>query len=137
MRQVTIDGHEFVIGKLDPRRAFHVVRRLAPLVGSLRDFVPYVIGDETFDQNNLEQVTSLAEPVAKALADIPEADADYIINTCLSVVQVRLDSGVVSPIMAGPHMMYDWITMPMMVRLVIQVVMENLTGFLPAGAIAS
>jgi hypothetical protein len=139
LRQVSIDGREFVIGKLDPRRAFHVVRRLAPLVGSLRDFVPYMTGDEQFDPNDLDQITSLAEPLARALAEIPESDANYVIDTCLSVVHVKLieQGGVLSPIMSGSHMMYDWITMPMMIRLVIQSVMENLQGFIPAGARAS
>ena len=139
MREVPIGEHVFVIGRLDPRRAFHVVRRLAPLVGSLKDFIPYVIGDREFDANDLETITLLAEPVAKALAEIPEDDANYIIDTCLSVVRLKLpeQGNVETPIMAGPHMMYEWITMPMMIRLVSNCVIENLQGFLPAGARAS
>lgn len=139
MREVEIDGHQFVVGRLEPRRAFHVVRRLAPLVGSFRDFIPFATGERQFDPNDLDTITELAEPIAKALAEIPEADANYIIDTCLSVVRVRMPemSGVETPIMAGGHLMYEWITMPMMVRLVIQSVIENLQGFIPAGARAS
>jgi hypothetical protein len=139
LREYPTDGRQFIIGNLDPLRAFHVVRKLAPLVGSLKDFVPYMTGMAAFDPNDLETVAMLAEPVAKALAEMPEADANYVIFTSLSVVQVRLpeQGNALAPITLGTNFMFDWITMPMMVRLVIQAVLENGGGFMSAGALAS
>jgi hypothetical protein len=139
VREVIIDDHVFVINRLDPKRAFHVMRRLAPLVGALREFIPFMLGDASFDPNDLDTVTRLAEPVARGISEMPEADADYVIDTCLSVIQVRLpeNQNILTPVQSGTHLMYDWITMPMMVRLVVQSVIENLQGFSPAGARAS
>jgi hypothetical protein len=139
LREYSSDGRQFVIGNLDPLRAFHVVRKIAPLVGSLKDFIPYITGMEVFDPNDLETMTVLAEPIAKALAEMPEADANYVIFTSLSVVQVRLpeQGNALAPITVGTSFMFDWITMPLMVRLVIQGVLENGGGFIPAGALAS
>jgi hypothetical protein len=139
LREYSSDGRQFVIGNLDPLRAFHVVRKIAPLVGSLREFIPYITGMSVFDPNDLETMTTLAEPIAKALAEMPEADANYVIFTSLSVVHVRLpeQGNALAPLTAGTSFMFDWITMPMMVRLVIQAVLENGGGFIPAGALAS
>ena len=139
MREYQSDGHSFVIGDLDPIRAFHVVRKLGPLVGSLRDFVPFITGAAIFDQNDLEMVATLAEPVAKALAEMPEADANYVIFTSLSVVHVRIpeQGNALAPVVMGTAFMYDWIKMPLMIRLVVQTVLENAGDFIPAGALAS
>jgi hypothetical protein len=139
LREYPSDGRQFVIGTLDPLRAFHIVRKIAPLVGSLKDFIPFITGAVIFDENDLEMVAQLVEPVAKALAEMPEADANYVIFTSLSVVQVRLpeQGNALAPITLGTSFMFDWITMPLMVRLVIQAVLENAGGFIPAGALAS
>lgn len=140
MREVIIGEHQFVIGNLEPKRAFHVMRRLAPLVGSLRDFLPYATGEKVFDGANLDDVAMLVEPIAMGLASMPEADANYVIDACLSVVQLRHPGGVMTPVQAGGgggHLMYDWISMPMMMRLVYETVIANLAGFTTAGASAS
>jgi tail assembly chaperone len=139
LREVTLEGRQFVVGNLDPLRAFHVVRKLAPLVGTLREFIPYIVGVEALDQNDLDTMARLAEPIARALAEMPEEDANYVIFTTLSAIQVKLpeQGNVLAPLTAGTAFMFDWITMPLMIRLVIQGVLENTRDFMPAGALAS
>lgn len=139
MREVTISERQFVINNLDPKRAFHVVRRIAPLVGALPFFAPYLLGERRLDPNDLEEIAVVMAPLAKNLAEMPEEDANYVIDVCLSVVQLRMPDGRgLAPIQApGGYLMYDWINMPMMVRLVFETITENLTGFMPAGAPAS
>lgn len=138
MREITVDDHTFMIGNLDPKRAFHVVRHLAPLVGSLGEVLPYALGAKTFDPNDLDAMAQVIEPIAKGLSEMPESDVNYVIDTCLAVVQYRLPDGRgYTPIQMGEHLMYDWINMPLMVRLVFETVRENLSGFTFAGAPAS
>ena len=127
--------HTFRASKLAPKPAWHVVRRLAPLIGSFKDLLPSLSGASLSD---VDAIVAIAAPLSEALAQMPDADADYVIDTCLAAVRLKVDNDRGwAPIMAGGGLMYDWITMPIMIQIVWRVLSHNLADFFPGKASAS
>lgn len=138
IREVAIGENVFVIGQLPPKTAFHIARRLAPFIGALRKLLPYALSERRFDAEQLEDIVDIVEPVAGILAEMRDEEANYILDHCLGVVQVRLPEGRgLAPLMVGGTLMYENLSMPTMVRLTWEVIQANLAGFMPAGASAS
>lgn len=123
MSTVDIDGRTFVVGKLNARQQFHVARRLAPVIAA-------VIGGDGLSQDSI--MNSMAT-VATSIADLKDVDADYIMDTCLGVVKFRDDeAGKDFPIMVGKSFRYDWVDLPLMMKLAAEVIKDNLAGFMSA-----
>lgn len=76
MTEVEIAGHAYRIGTMDAMTQFHIARRLAPAVITLGD---------AFSGNPL--------PLADALAQMTDANSEYIINACLAVVERKSGGG--------------------------------------------
>lgn len=137
--EVTIAGNTYRIGKLDALRQFHVVRRLAPIfaalgltVEKLRETVPKPDSDAGAGGVLME----LAGPVVDILAKMSDEDTEYILRTCLSVVR-RQEGERWAPVQTGVTLQYQDITMETMVRLAVEVIKENLSGFFKQPAAAS
>lgn len=135
-----IDGKTFrVVGLMEPKKAWNVARRLMPLGGALKELLPLALqfrGGE-INSDNVAAALSLLEPITQYLSRMPDADSDFVIDACLDVVQFKTgqDRGWVR-IATGGQLMFEWITMPMMIRMTVEVVRENLTTFFPGLASA-
>ena len=119
MSEAEINGKEFILGKMTPRIQFHVARRLAPIFAAMAKS-----GSLSLDNLNFDAL-------AEAIATLKDEDADYILDSCLAVVKHRDETGKVYPIAIGKAFRYDWIDMPMMLRLAFEVIQENMSGFMP------
>jgi hypothetical protein len=137
-----IGGHTFKAEGLAPKKAWHVTRRLAPVFGGLKEALPTMLvmlrspAEGSSDEAVFENAATVFEPIAQALARMPEDDSDYIMDACLRAVSVKMDGdrGWARVQAPGGALMFDWITMQMMIQIVWHVLRANLTGFFPAGA---
>lgn len=98
---------EFQIGdftyrayNMSARVQFHVARRIGPLLVQLLPVAPQLtaptpIGADGKPATNdkLLFVATLIEPLSEALAKLSDADCDYVLDECLSVVQRRQEQG--------------------------------------------
>ncbi|MDR6182043.1 phage tail assembly chaperone [Asaia bogorensis] len=126
MADIEIGEKAFITGRLSARQQFHVARRLAPLFAAM-------VGNG--GKSDLAGIASSGDvdlsKVASSIANLSDADCDYVLDTCLSVVKYR-DSGTVCNVaLPGGQLRYDWIDMQMMLRLAGAVVQDNLAGFMP------
>jgi hypothetical protein len=123
--EIEFDGKTYRIGKIDARAQFHIIRRLAPILG---DLVPAVKTNGGGDA--LQAITG-------ALAKLSDADADYCIFGLLKAVSRKQPNDIGwGAVTTGESLMYDDMTMPMMLQLSWQVLKFNMSGFfagLPAG----
>ena len=117
MSEAEINGKEFILGKMTPRIQFHVARRLAPIFAAMAKS-----GSLSLDNLNFDAL-------AEAIATLSDEDADYILDSCLAVVKHRDSDGKIFTIMIGSNLRYNWIDMPMMLRLAFDVIQENMSGF--------
>lgn len=121
-RTVEISGVTYMIGKLPARKQFHLSRKLVPLVATFA----------SLPKNKEELIAALAGPLSQALADMSMADADFIIDSCLSVVQRKEAVGghvAWAPVFTAGVLAYDDMEMVTMLRLTGDVIMDNLGSF--------
>ncbi len=127
MTEVTVDGHTYRVGKLDAKTQFHVARRLGPAVLAVGAPLLGMLGAERKAETS--DLLALAGPVAQAMALMSDADANYVIDRCMSVV-ARQQEDRWAPVATatGVFMFQDmeWVTL---VRLTVEVLRENLGNF--------
>lgn len=119
---ITIDQHEYHIGRMNALTQFHVLRRIAPVLAPL---------GATFMNRKkltLDDMMEVLGPVTEVFAKIPEEDANYVIFASLATVK-RIVDGRQAPVTAGEQLMFEDIDAITMLRLTWEVVETNLQGF--------
>lgn len=153
MSQTTINDHLYEVGALNARQQFHLSRKLAPIIpkivpvftrlapilvrlDNIAKGEPEHLSAEEVDKRNQEFMDLIAScsPIADALSAMSDADADYVIDLCLSKVQIqqRLPTGTIwADVMPKPGVLaFDSVDMSVMLRLVITSVSVNLGPFI-------
>lgn len=123
MSTIKLNGQTYRVGKLNPMLQFHVSRRLAPAIAA--------VGLSIAQLQDLKNAPlgELLGPIADVAASMPEADADYIIFNCLAVCEREQGQRYAKILASGNRLLFEDIDMPTMLRLVAEVVKENLGGF--------
>lgn len=104
-----VGGHAYRAARLDAFQQIHVARRLAPVLGSvaagLAPIVRELIGalGQAGDNRSgvvigllasrAEQILACLPTLGDALGRINDEDAEYILKTCLGVVQRKVEGG--------------------------------------------
>jgi hypothetical protein len=116
-----LEGRTYRANKIDARTQFHIVRRLAPVLGEI---APALQGKGGLDA---------LPPLANAVAKLTDSDADYVIFGLLKAVVRKQDQGLGwGPVATGEQLMSDDITMPLMLKLAWQSFSFNMSGFFAA-----
>lgn len=137
-REIQLGGNAYSIGRLTAKQQFHVSRRIAPIIPPL---IPVfmklakttggaagAIGALTGDLDGFGQAL---QPFADALAAMNDADADYVMDNCLTAVQRQQPTGwarVMSP--EQKTLMFQDMDMAVILPLVVQVIVANLGPFI-------
>ena len=137
MENIELNGHEYVIGRLNALDQLHVSRKISPLVPTLMPIISEIAkGDlektikaiEDGDNEELTGLEPLAEaltPLMEAFSNLPEKDVNYVIHKCLSVV--KRDGAVVC---RGESIMFDDLDMEHILPLALAVIRINLGNFI-------
>ena len=139
MNTTEIDGVTYRIGKLNAIQQFHIARRMAPVLAVLGESVGALVsllpkpGQQVGDTELPDGVIPALASAAEVMAQMSDADSEYVIYTCLGVV-ARKQGEVYAPIL-GPQrqFMFSDIEMPAMLQLTFAVVKDNLGSFFPKG----
>lgn len=115
------DHNKFTItGKLDAFTQLHVARKLSPGFPTL---------DMLVDPDNQEKDLSVL--TVMLLGQISDADSDYVVKKCLSVVARRQADNTLARLTSqGGELLFDDTTMAELMQLTAAVVEENLGDFL-------
>lgn len=125
-----LGGKNYVIGKMDAKKQYHVMRRILPAAMALPELL--VALDRFKDKPDAGALVGSALPFAQAIAAMSDDDSDFVINNCLKVVK-REEGGRQAAILApNGSLMYSDIDLAGMVALTIETLKENLGGFFPA-----
>jgi hypothetical protein len=117
-----LEGQTYRVNKIDARSQFHIVRRLAPVIGEL---APALQGGK----GGLDALP----PLANAIAKLSDADADYCLFGLLKALSRKQPQGTGwGPVTTGELLMYDDITMPTMLQLAWRAMSHNMQGFFAA-----
>lgn len=141
--EFTHNGHTYRAGRLNAKQQLHVLRRLAPLFSGLmesgalarakgvkkpEDIMAGLTGDD---------VSGIFKALGDAVATLPDADVDYVLDTCLAGVERQQAGGGWAKVMSAGQLMFQDLDMAGMLQITWQVIQHNLTGFfgmLPQGS---
>ncbi|WP_144658074.1 phage tail assembly chaperone [Achromobacter dolens] len=130
-QELDLNGHRYSIGKLSAKQQFHVSRRIAPIVPTLIPvFVRLAAGGRgiTEDPGGLADVL---QPLADGLAAMKDEDADYVLDTCMQVVQRRQEHGWTAIWSASQRVpMFQDIDLAVMLPLAVRVIVASLGPFI-------
>lgn len=135
-----IGPHAYRIGRLTPKEQLHVVRRLGPFANEIAAAINAMAGDVAPNATDGDIMLKLMIPVTRSIAAMPQADVDYIIDTCLGAVdrditpegmQEKRWAPVQTRDAGKPVLMYQDLDLAAMLRLTVAVIRENLASFFP------
>lgn len=133
--QQEVYGHLYRIGKMDAIRQFHVTRKLAAVSAGLGEGIARLQagGGAKALLSEGAGAMRVITPLMEAVGRMSNEDAEYVIGTCLGVVQRNQGVGGApawSPVQASPGiLMFPDIQMSCMIALVWRVMEFNLGGF--------
>lgn len=129
MAEFTSGKLTFRTGRLDARKQFHIARRFAGLLGELDNLAALNAAMTTRDEASL---LAVAGCIGRAVAVLPDADADYVLDACLDAAEVRQDGGAGwAKLRSNGTTMYD-LDMVQMLTVAGRVIQENMAGFMGA-----
>ncbi len=132
MNDLNISGHDYKFDKIPALAQFHIVRRLAPIIGELLGAVdPKKFKDGKADINQAEMIKVLV-PITSALAKLSDEDANYVLFGLLKYITRKQIGGGWAKIATGETLMFEDIDMKIMIQLSVKSFMVNLGGFISA-----
>lgn len=148
MTELEIGGNAYRINSMSAMTQFHVMRKLGPVLPGIVPVLaqaaaalPQADGQEDGSAmttvDGVAAIAMAARPLLDGLASMADADAEYVINHCLSAV-MRRDSGGKSwsAVHRDGVTMFDDIDLMASMQLVWSVLRENYTSFFRAASTA-
>lgn len=135
---------DYSFGKIDAIQQFHIVRKVAPIVGDLLAVISnsgVIKSGQKLEGMKLDDIDfdALAKdlgPLLTTLAKLPEEDVNFVLFSLLKSVQRKATSaGGYSPIMTSQnHFMFEDIKndLQLMMSIVGHAFVHNLSGFISA-----
>lgn len=133
MTEFTIGEHTYRAGKLDAFKQLHLSRKVAPIIPTL---IPVFVKLSASQSGNplsgdLSGMAGLLGPFAEGLAGMPDEDAEYVLSTCLAVVQ-RKQGTAWAPVWSERSnvCMFDDMDLGAMIQIASRVIRDSLGPFL-------
>lgn len=144
MSEFELGADTFRIGKLNAFQQFHLSRKVAPVIPTL---IPVFLklqasakttpadGDSGPAQSplsgDLGALAEMLQPFADGIAGMPDETAEFILSTCLGVVQRKQGATWFPVWSAGQNVcMFDDLDLGVMMKLSVRVITESLGPFL-------
>lgn len=138
-----INVDEFNFGKINALAQFHIVRRLAPIIGELIAVVASSgiaksgkkAEDIKFNDLDFDAISKEMAPLLAIIAKLPDEDMNYCLFGLLKPVQRKIPGGGWAKIVSDQnHFMYDDIkeNMQLMLMLAGKSFGANISGFINA-----
>lgn len=125
-----VKGQTYKIEQLDALTQFHVVRRLAPVLGKITP----VLNGATSDSG-----LGFFEPLSLAISEMSDEDANYCIFTLLKRVKRKQAQGLgwASVTSSNQQIMFDDIDVSVMLQIVAKAIQYNFSDFFSESPLAS
>lgn len=129
--EITLKEVKYRIGRLNPRKQFHLSRRMAPFILALGKGA----GSASSIKEGGDTLSSMVQvfgPISQLLSEMPDDQVDYILTTCLSVVTRETGNGWARVQASNGELMFQELGMDDLIQLTMAVLKENLGNFFKA-----
>jgi hypothetical protein len=115
-------GQLYRADKIDALSQFHIVRRLAPIMGKVAPLFNGGGGDSL----------GVLEPLADAIGALSDEDSNHVLFGLLKAIKRKDQNGLGwSPVSNGASLMYEDINMSQMLQLAFHAFKVNFSDFFP------
>lgn len=132
MKEITLAGNVYRIGKMGTFDQFHLTRKLAPIVPKLAPaLIAYSKSSSAKSDDGIEGLVGAFAPFADMLASMSKEDSEFILVAGLSVVQRMDGAGWVNAWNTAANVpQFQDIGLDVMLPLVVAAIRENLGNFI-------
>lgn len=144
MSDFELGADTYRIGKLNAFQQFHLSRKVAPIIPTLipvflklKSSAKEAKAESGVDtaltplSGDLGALAELLQPFADGIADMPDETAEFILSTCLGVVQRKQGVAWFPVWNASQNVcMFDDLDLGVMMKLSVRVITESLGPFL-------
>lgn len=135
--EAEIRGRKFRLGKIDALKQFHVARRISPILSdalpAMKQMKALEAGggfDALADDDKMEKIASVMTPFIKGMSSLPDQDAEMVLFSLLSCVDVYQDQFKTWSRVANDKMiMMQDLDLPTLLQAAGRSFMHNLSGF--------
>ncbi len=133
-----IGSREFQVGKIDPFKQFHIVRRMGPILGELAPMIQEFAkvakaGVESVSEDaRLEIISKFISPIMNGLAKLSDEDANRVLFGLLSAVEMKQSAGNWARVATDTALMFSDLELPVLLNAAGRSFVFNLSGFFPA-----
>ena len=121
MADFDISGHSYRSGKINGKMQFKLAKKIAPVMVIMMRLAKG--GADMFD---------LMEPLAQAVADMPDENSDLLFDTCMKVTSRKVPGGAnYAPIWneGAERTMYEDIDLAVELKIIAEVLKDNFSSF--------
>lgn len=127
-----LGGRKFKIGRMNTFKQFHVVRRLAPLLGELLPALTEIQKKQgklqKSDIENLEDTAKILQPILAGFSKLSDGDSEFVLYGLLSCVEVQLGNSWAKVATENMLMVQD-LELPALLQIAGRAFMANLSSF--------
>lgn len=133
-RDFEINGRKFKLNKIDAFKQFHIVRRMAPLLGDLLPAMKdaKAVSESASESEKLDQLAKIAAPFMSGISKLTDQDADKVLYGLLSSVEIMQSAGNWARVSTDSMLMMQDLELPVLLQIAGRALMFNLSGFFAA-----
>lgn len=127
-----IDGNKYQTRRLDLFKQAHLLAKFGPLITGI--FAKIIKSGVKITKDNVAEIlfggdVNLVELAAKELQQMPPADIDYVIQTCLGVTVRQSGTGWQNTITPDGQIMFSDLNLGGLFKIIRHVVEDHARGF--------
>jgi hypothetical protein len=133
MSEITINGRDYLIGRLNARQQLNVAKRLSPVIEGLLPIWHVARSRDRGDITDEQLMISATAAITRTIHVLSDNDSDYVLDLCLGAVKFRDAAGSWAPLRptngSGQMMLDEADNLPMTIRLLWEVIRANVENF--------
>lgn len=135
-RDFSFNGRNYKLNKLDAFKQYHIVRRLAPILGDLLPALGKLSKKKKVEEIG-EQELEAFTPIFKGFANLSDEDANRVLMGLVEAVEMQQATGNWARIVVNNQLMFQDFEFPELMQLAGRAFMYNLGNFLKLAPQAS
>ncbi len=125
-------GRKFKLSKINALKQFHIVRRIAPILGELGPMMVQMGKSkkaELSEDDRLDAMAKVIAPIMNGLSKLTDQDANLVLTGLLGAVEMQQSSGNWAKLANGDNLMFDDLELPVMLNAAGRAFVFNMAGF--------
>ncbi|CAB4149543.1 hypothetical protein UFOVP558_7 [uncultured Caudovirales phage] len=134
-RDFQIGERHFKLSKINALKQYHIVRRIAPILGDILPSIKDVAGAmkdqaKLTEQEKFDQIAVMAGPLFSGMAKLSDKDSEIVLFGLLAAVEMKQpETNSWARLVVNDQMMFQDLDLPTMLQAAGRAFMFNMAGF--------